>query len=345
MDKRKKLLVVLVIILSILIVGTGGYIVYDKVLKDDNVSENNDNTLVNYTEEEILEILNGKWLDCSKKSEDVDCNSIIVSKEDNYFTSMVSNTEDRADFGVYDAKIIETKKDGNYFNITVKETDDIEETEYTRYIKLDISKLSERVIKIEAVDNKEINSSNYYHAGSDYDKNNKYIEEQKLNVDSETIKKLKSTFEFVYDYLDSTHPFCGESTDEGYFTVEGTEISYRKSTQFKSYNELLDYLKKYMSKEIINNNKYYSMTDIVKELDIYKEKDNNLYCLYDITKGGGYYEIDEILITANNIDENKISSKVEVKLSWWYAIWYEYYNVTYTKINDNWVITSYELRG
>lgn len=345
MEKRKKILVVLVIILSILIVGIGGYIVYDKVLKDDNISENNDNTLVNY-DEETLNLLNGKWLDCSKKSEDVDCNSIIVSKEDNYFSSIVSDTEDRNDFGVYGAKIIEAKKDGNYFNITVKETDDIEETEYTRYIKLDISKLSEKVIKIETVDNKKINSSNYYHAGSDYDKDNKYIKEEIKNIDSETIKKLESTFEFVYDFLDSTHPFCGENVDDEYFSVavEGTDIGYEKSTQFKSYNELLDYLKKYMSEDIIDNKEYYSMTDIVKELDIYKEKDNNLYCLHDISKGGGYYQIDKITISANNIDENKINSKVEVKMSWG-SIWYEYYNVTYEKSNNNWIITSYELRG
>ena len=46
MEKKNTGLIVLVIILSLLVVGLGGFIVYDKVLSNNEV-ENNDNTDLN----------------------------------------------------------------------------------------------------------------------------------------------------------------------------------------------------------------------------------------------------------------------------------------------------------
>ena len=49
MEKKNTGLIVLVIILSLLVVGLGGFIVYDKVLSNNEV-ENNDNNEINNDE-------------------------------------------------------------------------------------------------------------------------------------------------------------------------------------------------------------------------------------------------------------------------------------------------------
>jgi len=51
MKENNKRILVLVVILSLLVVGLGGYIVYDKVLKDNSMSENNNSLTLDYAKE------------------------------------------------------------------------------------------------------------------------------------------------------------------------------------------------------------------------------------------------------------------------------------------------------
>ena len=150
MEKKNTGLIVLVIILSLLVLSVSGYIVYDKVLNKNELPVDNKD------DEKTLELLTGKWSDCSKATNKVYCNNIVVSGEDNYFSLIAYESENRSDSNVYAGEIIKSKKDGKYLNLTVKETDVVEGTEVNRYIKIDVSKLSDKVIKIESVDNKRI---------------------------------------------------------------------------------------------------------------------------------------------------------------------------------------------
>lgn len=338
MKKKNTGLVILIIVLSILVVSLSGYIIYDKVLNknelpmDDNNKEEIPSDDNNKDDEQILELLTGKWLDCSKATNKIYCNEIMVSGEDNYFHLIAYESKNRADFNVYKGKIIKTKKDGKYFDLTVKETNAVENTETNRYIKIDVSKLSDKVIQIESVDNEKISSGIYYHGLSNYD------EENTLNVDDETIEKLENIFKVVYEYYDSANTYCGEEDYDGHYTPElpNGEFScgYDKSKQFNNYQELINYLKKYMSDELVKGGKAGTKS-------FYLEKDGNLYC-ENFCKGG-VYNTENIKVFISNINENEISSKVEVKLSTGYGdIDYKYYSVIYTKSGDNWIITSYE---
>ena len=328
MEKKNTGLIVLVIILSILVLALFGYIVYDKVFNKNELPVDNKD------DEKTLELLTGKWSDCSKATNKWYCNEIVVSGEDNYFSLITYETENRSDYNVYGGEIIKLKKDGKYFNLTVKETDGVKGTEVNRYIKIDISKLSDKVIKIESVDNKRMNSGDYYHGLSDYD------EENTLNVDVETIKELENVFEMVYGYYASGNVYCGEIESGGHYLNElpngnGYDNGYYKSKQFNNYQELISYLKKYMSEDVIKGRHAGTKSN-------YLEKNGNLYCK-DLGKGGSVYQTESIKFAVSNINENEISSKVEVKLSTWFGdIDYEYYSVIYTKSNDNWIITLYE---
>lgn len=338
MEKKNMGMKVVIVILCLFVVGLTSYIVYDKVLNknelpmDDNNKEEIPSDDNNKDDEQILELLNGKWLDCSKATNKIYCNEIMVSGEDNYFHLIAYESENRADFNVYQGEIIKTKKDGKYFNLTVKETNTVENTETNRYIKLDISKLSDKVIDIESVDNKKINSGIYYHGLSNYE------EENTLNVDDETIEKLENIFDVVYGYYDSANTYCGKVDSDGYYRPELPDgefsCGYDKSKQFNNYQELINYLKKHMSDELVKGGKAGTKS-------FYLEKDGNLYC-ENFCKGG-MYNRENIKVFISNINENEIRSNVEVKLSTMYGdIDYKYYSVTYTKNSDNWIITSYE---
>lgn len=150
-----------------------------------------------------------------------------------------------------------------------------------------------------------------------------YIKNAELEAEFSKIHK------FAYDYFLSW-PYCGESE-----IVNGDEL-LRVSKQFKTYNELLNYLNKYMSEAVIKQSSF-------SDEENYYEKDGKLYCKTD-AKGWSYeYESSKVNIT--NLTNNKAETKITIRsVNESYGL-LEYFDVTFEKINDVWVITKYNKSG
>lgn len=183
----------------------------------------------------------------------------------------------------------------------------------------DINKQNQNIIDNNANDNT-VDDNN--------DKNNN------LQTSNITIEKIKDVFEFVYNYQEKPIVYCGENKS---ITDINDEIQgYNMSTEFSTYEEMIDNLKKYMSNEVISS-KLFSPTN----KNYYKEINGKLYC-QETYKGYPYGNKDiKIEITSQTEDkitgiatmelidlsENKIYDKVDIVLQ---------------KNEDNWIITSYK---
>jgi uncharacterized protein YneF (UPF0154 family) len=160
-----------------------------------------------------------------------------------------------------------------------------------------------------------------------------------VNIDSETKEELTKVATFVYNYYtQNPNGYCG-----GYITTdtlgEPDELPYYyASSKYHSYEEMISYLKKYMSYQVI----YGPSED--SEFN-YIESNGKLYCTYD-AKGGPDIEIKDIVLkleATNN--EQSYYGIVDV-------IWYlpdldeiientDSYNVTFSKKDNNWIVTRF----
>lgn len=149
-----------------------------------------------------------------------------------------------------------------------------------------------------------------------------------------TSEDIKEIFNVAYNYYELPEVYCG-NTDNKIVQIDGKDRV--ASTEFTTYNEMLNLLKKYMSTDVIASKSPWSAT--AKEY--YLEKDGKLYC-DEIYKGYLYsHENVEIEITSQN--ENKVTCTATMELI-------DMGNVkTYDKVNivlelndSNWIITSYE---
>ena len=151
-----------------------------------------------------------------------------------------------------------------------------------------------------------------------------YISNPELELEFSKIHK------FAYYYFVSW-PYCGESEK-----VNGDE-TLKVSKQFKTYNELLSYLNSYMSEEVMNQSRYFKKEN-------YYEKDGKLYCITDAK--GWVYEYDSSKVDIVNSTDNKAETKITFKSSNGeeYRLT-EFFDVTFEKINDSWIITKYNKTG
>ena len=112
---------------------------------------------------------------------------------------------------------------------------------------------------------------------------------------------------------------------------------YSAITEFATYDEMLNYLKKYMTIEVISGKNPWAAT--TKEY--YLEKDGKLYC--EETYKGYMYEHGNIEIEITSQEENKVTCIATIELidpdnnktS-------DEVNITLEKNNNNWIITSYK---
>ncbi len=124
--------------------------------------------------------------------------------------------------------------------------------------------------------------------------------------------------------------YCGE-----YDNNDIIDEMYYKSTTYNNVNELKNHLISYMSTELVD--KILSNNETPK----YKELNNKLYCLR-IGRGGLIYDKDNTIYNISNITETKItgtgmvSSKTEGNEPQEIKV-----NLTFEKINNKWVLTSY----
>lgn len=178
MDRKNKGLIVLVIILTILVLGLGGYIVYDKVLSknndtninnndndinnnntdiNNNVSNNNDNNSNNdnildndengnkseiITKDELFSLLEGYWYYKSGK--------YLVAFGDNTFGACVYQTDGGISGNINSANMVDDKiYQLNIYNAGCNANDCIDEIEpYNHSILVDIKDISSKIIYV-----------------------------------------------------------------------------------------------------------------------------------------------------------------------------------------------------
>lgn len=151
-----------------------------------------------------------------------------------------------------------------------------------------------------------------------------------------TEQEIKNIFRFVYDYMEIPQSYCGESTTGIVnHTNEGMHI-YDMSTEYSTYNELINDLKKYMSTEVMSSGRFPSTNK-----DSYFEKEGKLYC--ENSQKGYPYGLGNIEIEITSKNENRIVCLATMELTdMSNNKTYDKVNITLEKNNDNWIITSYE---
>lgn len=154
---------------------------------------------------------------------------------------------------------------------------------------------------------------------------------ENINIDSDLKEKLKNTFGAIYYFITSPNPYCGEYTSTNKLPEDGGNY-YRVSTEYSSYQEMINRFKKYASEEVLTSNR-----NVKKN---YLEENGKLYCK-DFGKGG-VYEYKDSFLNVKESSDNKISTNIIALLTAgtdYYAI--ESYDVVFEKNNNNeFVITS-----
>lgn len=165
---------------------------------------------------------------------------------------------------------------------------------------------------------------------------------------------MKLAFYITYDYFATPNAYCESvyNTNEK-IVVENSKIGgdennpngYYASEQFTSYDEMISFLKQYMSIDLINSK-------ISIDRKYYLEKDGYLYCAH-LNKGSVYdyfeYNLEggdaSTFVSENNI--TKDTKKVEtigtmILTDSNHSKESDKVNLIYEKIDGNWIITSYE---
>lgn len=176
----------------------------------------------------------------------------------------------------------------------------------------------------------EVNNPNQSaNKNNDSDQNNNNSETK--NITAEDIKEI---FKVAYEYYESAKVYCGKTENE---IVEIYGADRKASTEFTTYDEMLNSLKKYMSIEVIAGKSPWGAT--AKEY--YLEKDGKLYC--NETHKGGIYQWGDVEIEITNQSANKVDCVATMELI------DPDNNKTYDKVNitlelkdNNWIITSYK---
>ena len=148
-----------------------------------------------------------------------------------------------------------------------------------------------------------------------------------------TIENIKEIFNFVYNYYEKPVVYCGEE-DTPYVQIYGTDRY--ASTEFATYDDMLNSLKKYMSIEVIAGKSPFAAT--TKEY--YLEKDGKLYCT--ATHKGYVYDHENIEIEITSQEENKVNCVATMELvDPSNSKTYDKVNIELEKSNNNWIITAY----
>lgn len=158
-------------------------------------------------------------------------------------------------------------------------------------------------------------------------------------TDLSLINELTNVFKFVYDYFDSGNAYCGGFKYTERIYSGDNPNGYYESITYRTYNEMIEDLKNYMSENVIY--KRYNTEEEYKAN--YIEQDNKLYC-GDFGKGGNIYQPENIVIKNSKQQENKIITTIELELSTMNdgPNIFDNYEVSFEKYNNKWIIISYE---
>ena len=198
-------------------------------------------------------------------------------------------------------------------------------------------------------DNQNINNNE--NNNTNVDENNNYQNpqeyvgfvnpEEHIEIEKSIKSKLVEVFEFVYNYNKSKFHgnYCIGGTDKNdTIKISNDNEPQHKyniaSTEYSSFKEMMDYLKTYMTPNIIYNND--KMT-----IDNFVERDGKLYCPYFETNKGDIYEFKNAEIKYSKPYETVIYVTMETTLVFDNESTNELFDVTFTKKNNNWIISSY----
>lgn len=215
---------------------------------------------------------------------------------------------------------------------------------------LNIESLSEEDVNNKSnIEEENNNVSNNNNDADDKDTNNNQNTEENNNTIvnqgmgqhmelEENIKnKLIQIFKFTYDYYDWGNGYCGSYVYED--TIDADKNSnanfYTASSKYKSFDEMINHLKEYMTEHVIYGKHYMSS-------DAYIEKDGKLYCP-DYGKGGNMYQIETITLKYSKPYEKVIYTTIETKLTADEYSMYKTYDVIYSKKENDWIVSSYEM--
>lgn len=151
------------------------------------------------------------------------------------------------------------------------------------------------------------------------------------NIKVEDIKKI---FEVAYNYYEVSGVYCGNS-DHKLVTIYGTERY--ASTEFTTYDEMLNSLKKYMNLEVIVGKTPWAATT----REYYLEQDGKLYC--EETYKGYIYKQGNIEVEITSQTENKVNCVATMELTDpTENKTYDKVNLVLEEIDGVWIITSYK---
>lgn len=160
------------------------------------------------------------------------------------------------------------------------------------------------------------------------------------NDDLDLSKKLKSVFGSIYDFMISPNPYCGKRSSDDKIEAEGG-LYYYASTEFSSYQEMIDKFKKYASEEVLTRG------GTTKQY--YLEKDGKLYCK-DHGKGKVLGYRDAFINISEETDNRVVADVIAVLATdMWennpdtISYYIEDYKVVFEKNSNNeFIITSME---
>lgn len=165
--------------------------------------------------------------------------------------------------------------------------------------------------------------------------------EEHVEIEENIKPKLVEVFKFVYNYNKSKvyGNYCVGGTDKNDIInpPSGADNQHKyniASTEYSGFKEMMDYLKTYMTPNIIYN------TDRMT-IDNFIEKDGKLYCPYFETNKGGIYEFKDAKIKYSKPWMNGYYVTMETTLVFGNESTTELFDVTFEKKNNNWVIVSY----
>lgn len=160
------------------------------------------------------------------------------------------------------------------------------------------------------------------------------------NDDLDLSKKLKSVFGSIYNFMISPNPYCGKRSSDDKIEAEGG-LYYYASTEFSSYQEMIDKFKKYASEEVLTRG------GTTKQY--YLEKDGKLYCK-DHGKGKVLGYRDAFINISEETDNRVVADVIAVLTTdMWennpdtISYYIEDYKVVFEKNSNNeFIITSME---
>lgn len=170
-------------------------------------------------------------------------------------------------------------------------------------------------------------------------------ETKKEFTEEDAESKLKELYsDAVRGIFNEKVAFCG-TYESNSINLNG--FTYKKSSSFKSFDELDAYVKKYMTEELLSTTDYNKKVDLDgTTITSYYEKDGSLYC-NNWNKGGNIdlanYLVNESTFTISNLTDTSFDGVIKAVYSNDTNTNKTTKNIKISVImkNNNWLINSY----